>query len=168
MQCLNVHHVGIWADDVEEMVSFLTEVLGFELVKRQPLDPGERVFVHLGDRQLFEVLSVPGMRSRPDIAPHMAPGASPVVGVPHICLRVTDLPAWEERIRSSGFRINNHWPAGGGFGHWELGATRTIWFTGPSGVDFELFEFDEEYPLRAIHSGDTHQERPPGSDKAHP
>jgi catechol 2,3-dioxygenase-like lactoylglutathione lyase family enzyme len=153
MQCLNVHHFGIWAEDVDEMVLFLTQVLGFQLVKRQPLDPGERVFVHLGGNQMFEILSVPGMQSRPNIPAHMAPETSPVVGVPHICLRVTDLPAWEERIRSANYRINNHWPPEGGFGRWELGVTRTIWFTGPSGVDFELFEFSEEYPLEVGASG---------------
>lgn len=161
MRCLNVHHVGLWADDVDEMVCFLTEVLGFELIKRQPLHPGERVFVHLGGSQMLEILSVPGLQSRPDIAAHMAPDVSPVVGVPHICLRVTDLPAWEKRIRAANYRINNHWPPEGGFGRWEMGVSRAVWFTGPSGVDFEMFEFSEELPLEVGSSGvGTRMEHP--------
>jgi len=130
------------------MVCFLTDVLGFRLVARQPLDPGERVFVHLGDNQMFEILSTPETQPRPDMPAHMAADSNPVVGIPHLCLRVTDLPAWEDRIRALNYRINNKWPPEGGYGRFELGTTRTIWFTGPSGVDFELFEFDEEYPIQ--------------------
>ena len=149
MHCLNLHHVGIWADDVNKMVSFLTEVLGFRLLTRLPPDSAERVFVHLGDNQLFEILSIPEMQPRPVIPAHMAGGSRPVVGIPHLCFRVTDLPAWEEKIRSLDYSINYKLPEHG-YDRFELGAVRALWFTGPSGVDFELFEFEEEYPIDAL------------------
>jgi hypothetical protein len=36
-----------------------------------------------------------------------------------------------------------------------LGSVRAIWFTGPSGVDFELFEFEDEYPFDQLLSEQT-------------
>ncbi len=149
MHCLNLHHVGIWADDVNEMVDFLTEVLGFRLLTRLPLDPGERVFVHLGDNQMFEILSIPNLQPRPLITAHMAGGGAAPVGIPHLCFRVTDLPAWEEKIRSLGYPINFKFPEHD-YGQVELGSVRALWFTGPSGVDFELFDFEEEYPIDTL------------------
>lgn len=149
MNCLNIHHVGIWADDIDEMVAFLTAVLGFRLLTRLPSDSGERVFVHLGDNQAFEILSKPAIQSRPKVPAHMASGSGAVVGILHICLRVTDLSAWEEKIRSLNYPINFKWPEQG-YHRFELGSARALWFTGPSGVDFELFEFEEEYPIDTL------------------
>ncbi len=148
MRCQNLHHVGIWADDVNEMVTFLTDLLGFLHLTRQPIDPGELVFVHLGDNQVFEILSMPGMQPRPAVPAHMGNEGS-VIGIPHLCFRVTDLPAWEERIRSLNYRINFKAPEQG-YSPFELGSVRALWFTGPSGVDFELFEFEEEYPIDTL------------------
>ena len=48
MQCLNLHHVGLWVDDVTEMVGVFDP--RSHLPTRQPLNPGERVFVHLVKR----------------------------------------------------------------------------------------------------------------------
>ena len=138
MKCLNLHHVGVWADDVEEMVSFFTDVLGF----RQLTSQGP-VFLQMGDDQTFEILSNEGGIPRPDIPAHK-PGDGSVAGIPHICLRVEDLPAWEEKISSLGYPIHLSLSE---YDRFELGSVRGIWFTGPSGVDFELFEFEEEYPL---------------------
>ena len=100
MKCLNLHHVGVWADDVEEMVSFFTDVLGF----RQLTSQGP-VFLQMGDNQTFEILSNEGGIPRPDIPAHK-PGDGGVAGIPHICLREEDLPAWEEEIRSLGYPIH--------------------------------------------------------------
>lgn len=149
MHCLNLHHVGVWADDVNEMVAFLTEVLGFRILTRLPPDPGERVFVHLGDKQMFEILSKPNLQPRPLIPAHMGAGGGVPAGIPHLCFRVTDLPAWEEKIRSLGYPINYKLPEHG-YEYFELGSARALWFTGPSGVDFELFEFEEEYPIDTL------------------
>lgn len=146
MKFINIHHVGIWTDDADEMVSFLTEVLGFRLLTRPQFDWGERIFVHIGDSQVFEILTKPELLPRPNVPPHMPPGSERAVGIPHICFRVTDLPAWEERIRSLGYTVSDKIPEQG-YGLFEVGSVRAIWFTGPSGVDFELFEFEDEYPF---------------------
>jgi catechol 2,3-dioxygenase-like lactoylglutathione lyase family enzyme len=149
MKCTNIHHVGLWADDVDEMVSFFTDVLGFRLLTRPEFNWGDRAFVDVGGDQAVEILTKPEMQPRPDMAAHMAEGIGAVVGVPHICFRVTDLPAWEEKFRSLGYAINNKAP-GQGYGRFELGSVRAIWITGPSGVDFEFFEFQEEYCKRDL------------------
>jgi catechol 2,3-dioxygenase-like lactoylglutathione lyase family enzyme len=134
------------------MVSFLTEVLGFRLLTRPQFDWGERVFVHIGDSQVFEILTKPEIPPRPNVPAHMAGGSGSVVGIPHICFRVTDLPGWEEKISSLGYTINHKEPE---YDRFELGSVRAIWFTGPSGVDFELFEFEDEYPFDQLLSEQT-------------
>jgi catechol 2,3-dioxygenase-like lactoylglutathione lyase family enzyme len=151
MKCMNVHHIGVWADDIDEMVSFLTKVLGFRLLTRPKFDSGGRVFVQMGDSLMFEVLTKPEIRPRPDVPAHMAGGIGSVVGIPHVCFRVTALPAWEEKIRSLGYTVNHKAPDQG-YTQFELGSVRAIWFTGPSGVDFELFEFEDEYPIGQLRS----------------
>ncbi len=141
MKCLNYHHVGVWADDADEMISFFIDVLGF-----RRLTQSGPVFLQLGDGDLFEILSREELPSRPDMPAHM-PGEG-VAGVPHICLRVEDLPAWEEKLRSLGYLI--HLSTSPKYHSGELGSARALWFSGPSDVDFELFEFEEEVPLNEL------------------
>lgn len=164
MKCTNIHHIGLWVDDMDGMISFLTEVLGFRLLTRHPVSeggpelektpglafklagPGERAFIHAGDNQLFELLAEPNVQPRPDFPVH--PTGS-VVGIPHVCLRVEDLPSLEERIESLGYPITTTAYAGPEKGYIDtgFGPLRAIWFTGPCGVGFEMFEFREEYPF---------------------
>ena len=148
MKGISLHHVGIWTDDAEKMLNFLIEVFGFRLLKRTPIadGTGERIFVDLGNQATFEILTRPQVEPRPDIPPHG--GAVKVIGVPHVCLRVEDLPAIEEKIRTLGYRIVLKLPEDDSYeASFELGPVRALWFTGPGGVDFELFEFAEEYPF---------------------
>ena len=109
------------------------------------------VFVEAGANQLLEVVTYSEMQSRPDIPAYLAEGISPVVGVPHICFRVADLPAWEERFRSLGYAINHKSPEQG-YVRLALGSGRYISITGPSGVDIEFVEFEEEYPIAELPS----------------
>ena len=149
MKGVNIHHIGIWVheDDADEMLSFLTEVFGFRLMTRAPgLTGGERFFIHAGDNQAFEVLSNPHTEPRPEFPVHPT---GRVGGIPHICLRVEDLPSLEETIKSLGYPITQKLPEQG-YNSFELGSVRTIWFTGPGGVGFELFEFEEEYPFEKL------------------
>ena len=71
-----------------------SSVLGFRLLSRNPrgdLGPGERVFIHAGDNQVFELLTEPEMQPRSNFPVYPV---GHVTGVPHLCFRVTDLPAW--------------------------------------------------------------------------
>ena len=146
MRDINIHHVGLYVDDVDEMVSFLTDVMGFRLLTRPEFDWGERVFVDVGANARLEVVRSAEMQPRPDIPAH---GVFPVIGVPHICFRVTDLPALEAEIKSLGYAINRKTPEQE-YVRSELGSARAIWVTGPSGVDFEFFEFKEEYHIAEL------------------
>lgn len=150
MKCLNLHHAGLWVDDLEEMAAFLTDVLGFRLLTHGKSDTREWMFFHAGDSQTLEVLRQPEQLPRPDIPHHMEDeGKGAVVGIPHLAFRVTDLPAWEDKIRALNYTIyrKSSGKAGTGYFEWALGVTRVLWFIGPSGIDIELLEFEEEFPF---------------------
>jgi hypothetical protein len=98
---------------------------------------------------MFEILAKPAVPPRPLMPAHMAAGSGAITGIPHICFRVTDLPALEAKIRALGYKINYKVPDQG-YDRFELGVVRALWFTGPSGVDFELFEFEEETPISEL------------------
>jgi catechol 2,3-dioxygenase-like lactoylglutathione lyase family enzyme len=151
MRCINIHHVGVWVDNIDEAISFLTGVMGFQLLTRGPrgsAGPGERALIHAGDRQLLELLSEPDVQPRPDVPIHPK---GHVVGIPHLCLRVTDLPAWREKLQAHGYMVLGQLPETG-FAATELGLLRLIYFAGPGGIGFELFEFEKEYPFADMSS----------------
>ncbi len=146
MKCIDIHHIGIWVNDMDEMITFLTETLGLRLTTREPRDTvgsGERALFHAGGNQLIEILTEPHVQPRPDVPVHPE---GHVVGIPHICLRVSDLPAWIETLKSAEYPITKRWPDEG-YADTMMGPLRVLWFTGPSGVGFELFEFKEEKSL---------------------
>ncbi|OPY73018.1 MAG: Glyoxalase/Bleomycin resistance protein/Dioxygenase superfamily protein [Syntrophorhabdus sp. PtaU1.Bin058] len=150
MKCINIHHVGIWVDNMDEAISFYIDVMGFRLLTRNPrgsIGPGERAIIHIGDQQMLELLTEPNVTPRPDFPVHPA---GHVVGIPHICLRVTDIPAWRQKLQSCGYTVSEPFPETG-FMHTELGLLRLAFFTGPGGVGFELFEFEEENPYSPDH-----------------
>lgn len=143
MKCIDIHHIGMWVDDMDEMIAFLTETLGLRLATREQrgaVGSGERALFHSGGNQLIEILAEPNVQPRPDVPVHPA---GQVAGIPHLCLRVIDLPAWEEKLNAAGYPITKRWPDEG-YADTLMGPLRVLWFTGPSGVGFELFEFKEE------------------------
>jgi catechol 2,3-dioxygenase-like lactoylglutathione lyase family enzyme len=144
MKCINIHHVGAWVDNIDEAISFLTDIMGFRLLTRGPrgsIGPGERALIHAGDSQVLELLTEPNVQPRPDLPVHPI---GHVVGIPHLCLRVTDLPAWRTKLQTHGYTVTGQLPEAG-FADTELGRLRLIFFVGPGGIGFELFEFEEEY-----------------------
>jgi catechol 2,3-dioxygenase-like lactoylglutathione lyase family enzyme len=146
MKCIDIHHIGIWVDDIDTMITFLTKTLGLRLLTRESrgeVGSGERALFHAGGKQLIEILTEPQVQPRPDVPVHPE---GHVDGIPHICLRVSDLPAWMEKLKSDGYPITKSWPDEG-YAETPMGPLRVLWFTGPGGVGFELFEFKEEKPL---------------------
>ncbi len=146
MKCIDIHHIGIWVDDMDEMIAFLTQTLGLRLATREPrgaAGSGERALFHLGDNQIIEILSEPNVQPRPDFPVHPV---GHVTGISHLCLRVIDLPAWEMKLNSTKYPITKRWPDDG-YAYTGMGSLRVLWFTGPSGVGFELFEFKGEKSL---------------------
>jgi catechol 2,3-dioxygenase-like lactoylglutathione lyase family enzyme len=146
MECVNFHHAGVWVDDIDEAIAFFTGVMGLPLLTRGPrgnIGPGERALIRAGDREVIELLTEPNVEPRPDFAVHPL---GHVVGIPHLCFKVTDLPAWGQKLEEKGYAVTGRLPAKG-FMQSELGRLRLLFFTGPAGIGFELFEFEEEYPL---------------------
>ena len=146
MQSINLHHAGIWVNNMDEALSFFTEIMGFRLLSRGPrgsIGPGERALIHVGGEQVVELLTEPNVLPRPDFPIHPR---GHVVGIPHLCFRVADLPAWREKLEAKGYAVTGQMPETG-FADSELGRLRLLFFVGPGGVGFELFEFDREYPL---------------------
>jgi catechol 2,3-dioxygenase-like lactoylglutathione lyase family enzyme len=146
MRCINIHHVGVWVDNIDEAISFFTDIMGFRLLTRGPrggVGAGERALIHAGDQQVVELLSEPDVQPRPDVPVHPI---GHVVGIPHVCLRVTDVPAWRKKLQTNGYTVVGQFPETG-FAKTELGLLRLIYFVGPGGIGFELFEFEEEYPF---------------------
>ena len=146
MKSVDIHHIGIWVQNIDEMIAFLIETLGLRLATREPrgaVGSGERALFHAGGNQLIEILTEPNVQPRPNVPIHPE---GHVAGIPHICLRVSDLPAWEEKLKSAEYPVMKRWPDEG-YADSTLGPLRVLWFTGPSGVGFELFEFKEEKPL---------------------
>lgn len=146
MKSVNIHHIGVWVDDIDEAIDFFTDIMGFRLLTRGPrgsFGPGERALIHAGDQQMLELLTEPDVLPRPDLPVHPE---GHVVGIPHICLRVTDIPAWRKKLQVHGYTVSEQIPENG-FARTELGLLRIIFLVGPGGVGLELFEFEEEYPL---------------------
>ena len=128
---------------MDEMISCLTETLGLRLAireERSAVGSGERALFYAGGKQSIEILTETNVQPRPDVPVHPV---GHVAGIPHICLRVSDLPAWEMKLNSTKYPITKRWPDEG-YADTVMGPLRVLWFTGPSGVGFELFEFKEE------------------------
>jgi catechol 2,3-dioxygenase-like lactoylglutathione lyase family enzyme len=151
VECLNFHHAGVWVENIDEAILFFTEVLGLPLLARGPrgsVGPGERALIRAGASQVIELLTEPNVEPRPDFAVHPL---GHVAGIPHLCFTVTDLPAWAQKLEDKGYAVTGRLPAEG-FMQSELGRLQLLFFTGPGGIGFELFEFEEEYPLDCIPS----------------
>jgi catechol 2,3-dioxygenase-like lactoylglutathione lyase family enzyme len=141
MKATNIHHIGVVVNDLDEMIAFLTEVLGFRLLIRRKFEWGERAYVHLGDNQLFEMIAKSEAQPRASV-PAFGGDNPDIVGVPHICFRVEDISAMEEKIQARGYPV--HYSVAGKAGSHELGGPgRAIGFTGPGGVDFAVIEMVE-------------------------
>ncbi len=143
MDVIDTHHVGFWVDveAFDEMLTFLTEVLGLHLLSREPRGPvgsGERAWVQAGSGLRFEVLTSPDTQPRPDVPVHPLGN---VVGIPHICLTVRDLPAWDAKLRRAGHPATRCMPEDLSFMDYQGTRMRALWFTGPAGIGFELFDF---------------------------
>ena len=141
MDCTGMHHVGLWVDDVDGMIKFLTEVMGFRLLTRSPrgaVGAGERVFIEMSKNQLIEILSEPEVQPRPDFPLHPV---GHIAGVPHLCFQVIDLGAWRQRLADLGYSVSNLVPEEGYMSS-ELGPVHLAFFEGPSGVGIELIEFE--------------------------
>jgi len=138
-----VHHVAVATGDLDRLIRFYCDQLGFTLLKQGSWDAGSDVvdrIVGLKDSaartavlragnlyiELFQYVSPPGQPGDPDrpVSDH---------GYTHFCVDVTDIDAEYERLKASEMR---------------RGDIRSTYGRDPDGNVIELQEIlDPDYPL---------------------
>ena len=114
MQPLDIHHVSINVADVGAAISFYTDVLGASARDDRPDFGFGGAWLDFGGRQL-----------------HLIEAPVPANLGQHFAVRVENLPATVEELRSRGFDITDASPVGSGL---------QAFMTDPSGNAIELHQ----------------------------
>ena len=138
MTTLDLAHVALRVHDLERSLAFYA-LLGLNEAFRLHHDDGSLMLVYLhagGDRfvELFPGGAAPSS--------NQAPGS-----FMHLCLRVRDVRATVEHLRSSGVQIDIDT---------QMGLDRNLqaWVKDPDGNPVELMQLDEQSPQRRIARGE--------------
>jgi catechol 2,3-dioxygenase-like lactoylglutathione lyase family enzyme len=155
-----VHHVAVATGDLDRLVAFYCDQLGFTLLKQGSWEAGsasvDRI-VGLKDSaartavlragnlylELFQYLSPPGRPGEPDrpVSDH---------GYTHFCLDVTDIDAEYERLSANGMTFHSPPPTREELGN---GSIRAIYARDPDGNIVELQEvLDTSVPFALEHT----------------
>jgi len=134
----HLHHVHIFAADVDATIAWWRDMLGAEVAVDTEMAGARNVFLKVGSGRLH-------LYDQPPKAPASAAAAG---AIHHIGIRSDDLPALVERMRARGasFRSETR----------EFGWWRYIMVSAPDGVLLELFAADAEAlsgPLADYFSG---------------
>lgn len=149
-----VHHMAVATGDLDRLVGFYTEHLGFEIVmetswRNRPVidkiigvenSAARQVMLRAGNTHLevFQYESPPGLPGDPDRPPADH-------GYTHFCLDVTDIDSEYERLLAAGMRFHGPPPTSE-----ELGTNRlrAIYGRDPDGNLIELQEvLDTDLPF---------------------
>ena len=161
-----IHHVALATGQLDRMVDFYCDALGFQLVYRSAWEKGSvqiDEMVGLPDSaaktamlrsnsvfvEMFEYSSPPGKAGDPDrpVCDH---------GYTHFCLWVSDIDAEHERLRRAGMRF--HCPPHPAPDPPGRGAVRSVYGRDPDGNVIELLELLDprsslRLPLELMQSG---------------
>lgn len=122
MAPLGILETCLYAEELEAAERFYQEVLGLELLSRQP---GRHAFFKLAGSMLL-LFDPAASSAAADLPPHGARGPG------HCCFRIPDeeVEAWRARLERHGVAIlaEQSWPRGG----------RSLYFHDPSGNLLEL------------------------------
>ena len=136
-----IFHVGMWVENVDEMLEFLSEFMTFDIVLRAERESGgERVILSDSRGQKIELLSDPkNVKPHPDFPLHPQ---GRVAGVAHFSLWVEDVPGLKNRLTASGYEILAQIPADPASAYTNMNGKmyRILFVRGPGNVTFELFE----------------------------
>lgn len=123
MQVREILETCLYVDDLEAAESFYADLLGVQLVSKQP---DRHVFFRCGNRMLL--LFNPDQSSAPDgdLPPHGCHGSG------HVAFAVEEesLEVWRTHLAARGIEIEQtvDWPQGG----------RSLYFRDPAGNSLEL------------------------------
>lgn len=121
-----LEHVGIFAKDMEESISFYSNVLGMKLVNR----------VQLNDEVELAFLSYPGQEDVQVELISRDPSSVATEGiVNHLAFTVTDIEAVISKLKQAGYEVSDEWP------RTILDGKKIAFFAGPSGEKLELFQY---------------------------
>ena len=154
-----IHHVGLSTPDLDRLVAFYRDVMGFEVVMntqwrdREIIDrmvglsgsAARQVMVKAGNAflELFEYESPVPRLATPDRNPADH-------GYTHICIDVVDIDAEYERLSANGMTFHAPPPSAGELGHSRL---RAIYGRDPDGNIVELQEIlDRAVPFGLDHT----------------
>jgi catechol 2,3-dioxygenase-like lactoylglutathione lyase family enzyme len=155
-----IHHVAISTPDLDRLVAFYVDAVGFEVVmstrwrNRPVIDriidlPGSaarQVMLRAGHTylELFQYESPPGRPGDPTRPPSDH-------GYTHLCLDVTDIDAEFERLAAAGMTFHGPPPTTAELGTGQL---RSIYGRDPDGNIVELQEvLDPAVPFALEHTG---------------
>jgi catechol 2,3-dioxygenase-like lactoylglutathione lyase family enzyme len=138
-----VFHVGLWVEDIDEMLQFLDKVMDFNIVLRaERSSGGERVILSDSRGQNIELLSDPeNVKAHPEFPLHPQ---GRVAGIAHISIWVEDVIILKNSLRALGYEILGQVPEDYTDGYVSSNDKmyRILFVQGPGAVTFEFFEIN--------------------------
>lgn len=134
-------HVGLWVEDMQEMLDFLDEIMDLKIVLRAERDSGgERMILSDPRGQYIELLSDPdNVKAHPDFPLHPK---GRVAGIAHISIWVEDVSVLKSTLLAKGYEVLGQVPKdyADGYVSSENNSYRILFIRGPSDISFEFFE----------------------------
>lgn len=129
MQPKAILESAIYANDLEAAEAFYTEILGLQVVRKQP---GRHVFFRVGSGILL--IFNPAETEKLDPAAQLAIPPHGARGQGHLCFAASrdEIEAWRKRLTEAGVEIESDvdWPGGG----------HSLYFRDPAGNSIEFAE----------------------------
>lgn len=130
MHTLRISHPAFQGIHAQATIDFYTQVLGMDLVLRQPnldYEPEEHLFFHVGNDN-FIAYFVP--KPETDLSTYR-PAQSGSGHMDHLAIDIelADLPEWEKRLRANNVEFE---------GPVDRGYERSLYFKDPNNVTVEL------------------------------
>lgn len=147
-----VDHINIVVHDMDRMVAFYTDVLGFAATKRAHLEGDwvEQVVGLKGVNADVVFVEPPGGGPRIEFIKYNAPAgvelpqhsAPNTFGLRHIALRVTDITTAHARLVAAGIKVfGNPVLVPAGVVRHDAGDKHLLYFLDPEGVLLELAQY---------------------------
>jgi len=142
----SVFHVGLWVEDTEKMLDFLSVFMEYDILLRSERKAGGGKRLMLSDKhgQIIELLSDPKSVIAHSEFPLHPLGR--IAGVAHIALHIEDAVRAKHQMEEKGYKILAQIPEdySQGYVNDQGISYRILFVRGPSDISFELFEIHAE------------------------